>query len=127
VIIAVTNSGPPCSIDGYPRIVATAGHTLQERPASLSIDVSDGPDYEHPDPGPHRLTLLDGVAASFALGSNTAAGTDYILTAFTITMPGSSGPSLTVPVRTGGSAFTGKPVHVEVTAFVKGSRGPPIG
>ena len=74
VIVAVTNDGPSCSIKGYPRIIGAVGHTLQGRVGPLRIDVIDGPDYEHPDPGPHQLTLSRGSAVSFALGSDDSWG-----------------------------------------------------
>jgi hypothetical protein len=124
LIIEVTNHGPWCSIEGYPRIIAATGHSLQGPNQPLSISVSDGPDYEHPDPGPHSLSLPRGASASFAVGTNTASATNYILTSMTVALPGSRG-SRRVPVHTGASAFAGKPVRMEVTALVKGSKGPP--
>lgn len=126
LIIEVTNNGPPCSIEGYPRIVDATGHSLQGPSQTLSISVSDGPDYEHPDPGPHPIKLLRGASASFAVGTDTASGTNCIVTSMTIALPGSQG-RVKVPVRTGASVFVGKPVHIEVTALVEGSKGPPTG
>jgi hypothetical protein len=121
----VTNNGPKCSIEGYPRVVAVTGHSLQGPSQPLSISVRDGPDYERRDPGPRPINLLPGTSASFAVGTNTASGTTYIVTSMTIALPGSRG-SETVPVRRGAaSAFAGKPVQIEVTALVKGSKGPP--
>ena len=124
LIIEVTNDGPKCSIEGYPRIVAATGHSLQGTSQRLSISVRDGPDYEHPDSGPHLLSLPRGASASFAAGTNTSSGTVYIVTSMTVALPGIPG-ARTVPVRTGASASVGKPVHIEVTALVKGSKGPP--
>jgi hypothetical protein len=88
--------------------------------------VVDGADYEHPDPGAHQITLATGSAASFALGTNTASGTVYMITALSIALPGDASP-LKLSVRTGASAFMNKPVVINVTAFVKGAKGPPTG
>lgn len=126
VIVAVTNDGPSCSIKGYPRIVAASGHTLQGQVGPLRIEVVDGADYEHPDPGPHHLTLSRGSAVSFALGSDADSGTIYLIKTLSFTLPGYSSP-LKVSVRTAGSAFTGSPIRLLVTAFVQGSAGPPTG
>ncbi len=126
LIIEVANNGLRCSIEGYPRIVEATGHTLQGRSQPLSISVSDGPDYEHPDPGPHPLSLQRGGSASFAVGTNTASGTTYIVTSMTISLPSGQG-ALVVPVHTGASALVGKAVHIEVTALVNGSQGPQTG
>ena len=75
VIIAVTDNGPSCSINGYPRIVAASGYPFpQGWRRSLPITVVDGADYEHPDPGAHQITLTKGSAASFALGTSAPTG-----------------------------------------------------
>jgi len=124
LIIDVTDNGSRCSIDGYPRIVAAVGHTLQGPSHPLSISVSDGPDYEHLDPGPHPVGLSHGASASFAVGTNTASGTVCILTFMTVALQGSQHPRR-VPVHTAASAFVNDPVDIEVTALVKGSNGPP--
>jgi hypothetical protein len=127
VIVAVTNDGPSCSIEGYPRIVVASGLALPLGPfRPLRIKVVDGAGYEHPDPGPHQLTLSRGSAVSFALGSDTDSGTIYLIRTLSFTLPGYSSP-LKVSVRTPGSAFTGLPIRLPVTAFVQGSAGPPTG
>ena len=126
VIVAVTNDGPSCSIEGYPRIVVIAGHTLQGPLGPLRIDVVDGADYEHPDPGRHQLTLRRGSAVPFALGSDTASGTVYLINTLSFTLPGYSSP-LKVSEHTAGSVFGGSPIRLLVTAFVQGSAGPPTG
>ena len=126
MIIAVTNDGSSCSIKGYPRIVGAIGGTLQGQVIPLRIAVADGADYEHPDPGPHQLTLSRGSAVSFALGSDTASGTVNLIQDLTFTLPGYSWP-LKAYVRTAGSAFSGSPIRLMVTAFVQGSAGPPTG
>jgi hypothetical protein len=129
VIIAMINHGPRCSIDGYPGIVAATGRAQQGPVAALPITVTDGPDYEHPDPGPHRLILSRGAAASFALGTGTAyaGGPVYAILSLSITLPGSSSLALKVPVQTQVNALPGTPFRLNVTAFVKGSRGPRFG
>jgi hypothetical protein len=125
VIIAVTNYGPRCSIDGYPGIVGATGRSQQGQAASLSIEVVDGPDYEHPDPGPHRLVLSPGATASFALGTGTAYdGPLYEILSLSIILPGSSSSALHVPVETNADSMIGTPIRLEVTAFVRGSHGP---
>jgi hypothetical protein len=126
VIIAVTNHGPRCSIDGYPGIVGATGTAQQaQAAASLPIEVVDGPDYEHPDPGPHRLLLSPGATASFALGTGTAYdGPVYEILSFSVTLPGSSFSALHVPVETNADSMIGTPIRLEVTAFVRGSHGP---
>jgi len=93
---------------------------------ALPMSVADGPDYEHPDPGPHQLTLRRGTAVSFALGTNTASGTVYMNTGLSVTLPGRSSP-IKVSVRTAASAFARSPIHLMATAFVAGSTGPPTG
>jgi hypothetical protein len=125
VIVAVTNIGPGCTINGYPLITAAEGRAPQDPAVSLSIDVSDGPDYEHADPGPRRVTLPPGATSSFALGTNTASGAVFIITAITLSLTGSAASPITLPVQTAGSASAGNPIHLEVTAFVKGRFGPP--
>lgn len=131
VIIALVNHGPRCSIDGYPKVISASGRTQQARTESLPIKVIDGPDYEHPDPGPHRLTLVRGATASFALGTGTAYGGGahlYTILSLSIALPGkSSSSAIRVPVQTNVSAQSGVPFRLEVTAFVIGSRGPPAG
>jgi len=92
------------------------------QPQSLGIVVTDGPDYEHPDPGPNPVILTAGGSASFALGTITASVPTYGVTALSITLPGSVAPLAVSNVRTGCS---GEPVRVFVTAFVGGSAGPP--
>jgi hypothetical protein len=124
VTIAVTNNGPTCGINGYPRIVAALGHTLSGAVRTLPISVVDGSDYEHHDPGPHSLIVEQGSAVSFDLGSNTASGTVYIISNVQVTVPGASSP-LNVSVHTAGSRFAGSPIQLLVTAFVAGSTGPP--
>jgi hypothetical protein len=124
LIIDVINHGPRCTIDGYPRIVAAIGHSWNGRNQSLSIRVRDGSDYEHGDPGPRALELLRGGSASFAAGTDTASGTNYLVTSLTVALPGSPG-TLRVPVHTGASSSAGKPVYIGVTALVNGSKGPP--
>lgn len=124
LIIEVTNDGPTCSVEGYPRIIAATGHSLQGPSQRLPISVRDGSDYEHPDPGPHPLSLPRGASASFAVGTDTSSGTVYSVTSMTVALPGSQG-AREVPVRADASASAGKPVHIEVTALVKGSKGPP--
>jgi hypothetical protein len=126
VTIAVTNYGPSCGFDGYPRIIAATGHSLQGPSQPVPISVRDSSNYEHPDPGPHPLSLPRGASASFSVGTNTASGTTYIVTSMTIDLPGSPG-QMEVPVHTGASAFVNKPIDIEVTALVKGSKGPPTG
>ncbi|MGD0393892.1 MAG: DUF4232 domain-containing protein [Acidimicrobiales bacterium] len=127
VIIALTNNGPSCSINGYPRIVSALGSVLSGGwVLPLPIAVADGPDYEHPDPGPRPTVLRRGSAVSFALGTNTASGTVYTITALSVILPGDSSP-LKVPVHTLASAFAGSPVKLAVTAFGPGSTGPPTG
>jgi hypothetical protein len=62
IVVAVTNHGQTCSIDGYPDIAAASGHSADllgpSRP--LPIRVADGSDYEHPDPGLTSSRLLQG-------------------------------------------------------------------
>jgi hypothetical protein len=126
-IIAVTNNGPSCSINGYPRIVAVLGHVISGgRVRALPTSVVDGPDYEHPDPGPHLLVVKKGSAVSFALGTNTESGAVYTIGELEVTLPGDSAP-LNVAVTTAASAFAGKPIQLAVTAYVSGSAGPPTG
>jgi hypothetical protein len=125
VIIAVTNYGRQCSIDGYPRIVGATGRSQQGQAASLSIEVVYGPDYEHPDPGPHRLILSRGATASFALGTAMAYdGPLYGILSLSVTLPGRSSSALHVPVETDADSMIGTPIRLEVTAFVNGSHGP---
>jgi hypothetical protein len=131
VIIALVNNGPRCSIDGYPKVVSATGQMQQAPPTPLPIKVIDGPNYEHPDPGPHRLTLARGATASFALGTGTAYGGGahlYTILSLRIALPGKpSSSAIRVPVQTIVSAPSGAPFRLEVTAFVIGSRGPPAG
>ncbi len=122
--IAFTNNGNPCSIEGYPRIVAASGHTYQGPIESLPITVIEGPLYERTDPGPHLIDVVEGSLFSFALGTNTASGTIYVITAISVMLPGNSSP-LRVPVDTSGSASTGSPIQLRVTALVRGANGPP--
>jgi hypothetical protein len=124
LIIDVTDHGPRCSLDGYPRIVAATAHPWRGPSQALSIRGRDGSDYEHPDPGPRALELPAGGSASFAAGTGTASGKTYLMTSLTFALPGGSG-LLKVPVRTWTSSRAGKPAYFEVTAFVNGSRGPP--
>ena len=124
--IAFTNDRNPCSIEGYPRIVAASGHTYQGSIESLPITVIEGPLYERTDPGPHLVDVAEGSPFSFALGTNTASGTIYVVTAISVVLPGSSSP-LRVPVDTSGSASTGSPIQLRVTALVRGANGPPGG
>lgn len=133
VIIAVTNKGARCFVDGYPRITAVSGHKVQSPTRPLPIWVIDGADYEHHDPGAHLITLNRGSAASFALGTTTASGTLYAITALSVTLPGDSTP-LRVSVHTAASAWSGSPIppvgdriRMWVTAFVSGAIGPPTG
>ena len=126
-IIAVSNSGPTCLINGYPRIVSASGHEAtptQGKTQSMRIAVTDGPDYEHPDPGPHPVTLTTGGSASFALGTNTASGAISVITTLSITLPGSTVPLAVSNVNIGCS---GTPIQIGVTAFVEGAAGPPTG
>ena len=58
--IAFTNDRNPCSIEGYPRIVAASGHTYQGSIESLPITVIEGPLYERTDPGPHLVDVAEG-------------------------------------------------------------------
>jgi hypothetical protein len=124
VVIAVTNKGPNCVVEGYPLIAAALGHTLTGAVRVVPISVVDGSDYEHRDPGPHPLILKRGTSVSFDVGTNTASGTVYTISELEVTLPGGSSP-LDVSVHTGGSAFAGLPIQLVVTAFVSGSAGPP--
>ncbi len=126
IILAVTNRGPTCSVDGYPEIVAASGHVLTASgPSSwLPIRVIDGQDYERRDLGPRPFTIADGYSASLALGTGTAFSRLYDLNSLTLTMPGAD-TQLVLPVSLGASADTGMPIVLTVTAFVKGSAGPP--
>jgi hypothetical protein len=94
---------------------------------ALPIVVTDGADYEHPDPGPRRIVLARGTSVSFALGTNTASGNVYALSDLHFTLPGSPSRVLTLPINALASAFVGQRIHIIVTAFVKGSAGPPTG
>jgi hypothetical protein len=125
VIIAVTNYGRRCSIDGYPGMVGATGRSQQGQASSLPIEVVDGPDYEHPDPGPQRLILSRGATASFALGTATAYdGPIYGILSLSVTLPGSSSSAFHVPVETNADSMIGTPIRLKVTAFVRGSHGP---
>jgi hypothetical protein len=124
--IAFTNNGNPCSIEGYPRIVAASGHTYQGSIESLPVTAIEGPLYERTDPGPHLISVAEGSHFSFALGTNTASGTIYVITAISVMLPGNSS-SLRVPVDTTGSASRGSPIQLRVTALVRGTNGPPGG
>jgi hypothetical protein len=126
-IIAVTNEGPRCSIEGYPRLTSALGHSPQGSDGQIPIEVGDGPDYEHPDPGPHYLILRHTQAASFALGSDTASGAVYVVTELAIALPSSPSHPIEVAVDTVASAATGRPIHLQVTALTRGSTGPPAG
>jgi hypothetical protein len=127
VIIAVTNHGPSCTIDGYPRIISASGHSYPHGPIEqLPLAIVNGADYEHPDPGARPVTLAPGGAASFAFGTNTASGPLFTISALNMTTPGSSSP-LQVAVNDTASARTNTPIGGEVTAFVEGSSGPPTG
>ena len=124
--IAFTNNGGPCSIEGYPRIVAASGHTYQGSIESLPIKVIEGPLYERTDPGSHLIGVAEGSHFSFALGTGTASGTIYVITAISVMLPGNPSP-LRVPVDTSGSASTGSPIELRVTALGRGANGPPSG
>jgi hypothetical protein len=127
VIIAITNNGRSCSISGHPRIVAAVGHVISGGPMrALPITVVDGPDYEHPDPGPYPLIVKQGSAVSFALGTQTASGTAYTISELEVALPGDPAP-LNVAVTTAASAFAATPIRLAVTALVPGSAGPPAG
>jgi len=133
VIIAVTNKGALCFVDGYPRITAVSGHKVQGPTRPLPIKVIEGADYEHPNPGAHLVTLNGGSAASFALGTTTGSGTYYTITGLGVTLLGHSTP-LRGSVHTEGSAWSGSPIpplgdriRIWVTAFVSGAMGPPTG
>lgn len=125
VIIAVTNGGPPCQIDGYPWIVSALGHETtptKGKNKALFVNLTDGSDYERIDPGPHSITLRTRAAASFALGTNTASGAVYVITSLSIALPGSIAP---VAVADVDIACSGPTVPISVTAFVQGAEGPP--
>jgi Protein of unknown function (DUF4232) len=126
VIIAVTNSGPTCLIDGYPGIENVEGYEItpkRGRTQSLAVAVRDGSDYERLDPGPHPVTLATRGSASFALGTGTAyPGPLYGITTLSITLPGRAVP---LGVSNVGIGCSGAPIPIRVTAFVTGATGPP--
>jgi len=124
--IAFTNNGNPCSIEGYPRIVAASGHTYQGSIESLPITVIEGSLYERTDPRPQLIGVARRSLFSFALGTNTASGTIYVITVISVMLPGNSSP-LKVRVDTSGSASPGSPIQLRVTALVRGANGPPGG
>jgi hypothetical protein len=92
---------------------------------NLLIEVTDGSDYEHLDQGPHVLILGHGQTASFALGTNTASGDYVTVTQLAVELPRSGKHPLELETKLPASASTGKPIHFEVTAFLRGSTGPP--
>ena len=127
VIIAVTNAGPVCRVNGYPGIASVVGHETDPVAGAskpLPIDLHDGSVYERNDPGPTPVFLTTGGSVSFALGTETATGPLYTVTYLSITMPGSSTP---LSVGGAGIACSGMPAPVYVTAFVGGATGPSDG
>jgi hypothetical protein len=131
VIIAFMNEGGACSLNGYPNLVSATGRAGQAgQTTTLPIAVVDGGDYERSDPGPHRLILSGRASASFALGTGTAycGGSPlYMILSLGMRLPRDASHPLTVPVQTDASACAGTPIRLEVTAFVRGSRGPSTG
>jgi hypothetical protein len=122
-IVAFYNvSTSPCYLNGYVTIDATnAGGQ------AVPVSVTHGGNYYGSDPGPTRVDVPPGGAASFAVVSGTAYGGGahvVTLTRLTLTLPGNGGQlqmattiSVTRPNETG-------PYPLSETALVAGTGGP---
>jgi hypothetical protein len=122
-IVAFYNvSTTACYVSGYVTIdAATAGA------GQVPIAVSQGGNYERSDPGPSRVDVPPGGAASFAIGTVTAEGGGLhitMLTSLTLTVAGSGG-QLQVTTSIGVSrASANEPYGLSETALVTGPSGP---
>jgi hypothetical protein len=122
-IIAFYNvSTTACYLNGYVSIDAAAAGNQ-----AVPISVVHSGNYERSDPGPSRVDLLPGGAASFAIGTGLAfdGGAHIItLTRLNVTPPGSGGQLLvTTTIGDTGPNNTG-PYLLTETALVAGPSGP---
>jgi uncharacterized protein DUF4232 len=122
-IVAFYNvSATACYLSGYVTIdAATAGSQ------AVPVSATHSGNYERADPGPTRVDVPPGGAASFAIGSGTAFGGGiHIITLTTLTLspPGSGGQlRLATTIAVSRPDATG-PYPLSETALVAGTNGP---
>jgi uncharacterized protein DUF4232 len=126
VVFAVTNkSSFRCSIGGYPGVGFSGGTFTKLASGRLRVDgvhrvraeVHDGDVWSCPDGGQHRLVLVPGGSAYFAVGTATAyGGPELDLSAMRVQLPGSSHARM-VDVLLFADAPAGRPLPAEVTAL----------
>ena len=127
VVIAVTNTGAICTIDGYPGlgISGVVGFHGTGPDKALPATVSRGSDFERTDPGPQLITLRTGAAASFAVGTTLNLEQPYTITELAVTPPNGY-TQVSLPVTFDTSANPGKPISLITTAFTSGRTGPAV-
>ena len=128
VISFINESGGPCELTGYPRIVSVSGRPVSALPdglTNLAVTVANGPLASHTDPGRIPVFVGPGLGASFALGTRTTDGDAYLLQNVTIALPDDAGQFVVaMPTSMVASAPRGQPILITVTGLTAGTAGP---